>query len=334
MAAAGCRRHRRRWWRTISNLAFTELAYRTADRDLIRLWARAEEAGRRVVDGYRSIVDDPASNSEARVGGGPAGHRCGLSRRGAATPSLPRRRVPQAGRRSASDDCRPRWSTSARALVLQGDLVGSEAPLREASRWPRRRDEPVVLRAALGNLALGLRDRGETDEALALFARGGGVVPRSGRHQRAADQPRQPRPGLASARRWRRCARGDGRAGGAVPIHRRLGGCRPCTGRAGCGARRPGSTRHGACNGSPNIAACLASSAICAASPRARSARRTPCASSAGARRLRHWPRRRRNCCDASTTSRCCSACSTCVDAWRWRRDAGQTPSGWPTSRC
>ncbi len=55
--------------------------------------------------------------------------------------------------------------------MLQGDLIGSEAPLREAVTLAEARGEPLVLRAALGNLALGLRDRGETDEALALFDR-------------------------------------------------------------------------------------------------------------------------------------------------------------------
>jgi tetratricopeptide (TPR) repeat protein len=155
---------------TISNLAFTELAYRTADRDLIRLWARAEETGRRVVDGYRSIVDDPSSSPEAvwevaRL----------VTDAGYPTEALRLHRFLVDEYRKPGEIGERRLSTAlvnfGRALVLQGDLIGSEAPLREAVALADARHEPVVLRAALGNLALGLRDRGVTDEALMLFAR-------------------------------------------------------------------------------------------------------------------------------------------------------------------
>lgn len=155
---------------TISNLEFTELAYRTADRDLIRLWARAEEAGHRVVDGYRTVVDDPSSNPDAvwevaRLVTD-AGYPAEASR-------LHRFLVDEY--RKPGEIGERRLSTAlvnlGRALVLQGDLIGSEAPLREAVALAEARNEPIVLRAALGNLALGLRDRGETDQALALFSR-------------------------------------------------------------------------------------------------------------------------------------------------------------------
>ena len=155
---------------TISDVSFTELAYRTADRDLIRLWARAEEAGRRVVDGYRTIVDDPSSNPEAvwevaRL----------VTDAGYPAEALRLHRFLVDEYRKPGEVGARRLSTAlvnlGRALVLQGDLIGSEAPLREAVALAEARSEPVVLRAALGNLALGLRDRGETDEALTLFAR-------------------------------------------------------------------------------------------------------------------------------------------------------------------
>jgi tetratricopeptide (TPR) repeat protein len=155
---------------TISNLEFTELAYRTVDRDLIRLWARAEEAGHRVIDGYRTIVDDPASSPDsvwevARL----------VTDAGYPTEALRLHRFLVDEYRKPGEVGERRLSTAlvnfGRALVLQGDLVGSEAPLREAVALAEARNEQIVLRAALGNLALGLRDRGETDEALALFSR-------------------------------------------------------------------------------------------------------------------------------------------------------------------
>jgi tetratricopeptide (TPR) repeat protein len=155
---------------TISDEAFTQLAYRTADRDLIRLWARAEEAGRRVVDGYRATVDDPSTHPAAvwevaRL----------VTDAGYPAEALRLNRFIVDEYRKPGEVGERRLSTAlvnlGRALLLQGDLVGSEAPLREAVALAEARAEPVVLRAALGNLALGLRDRGETDEALTLFAR-------------------------------------------------------------------------------------------------------------------------------------------------------------------
>ena len=155
---------------TISNLEFTELAYRTADRDLIRLWARAEESGRRVVDGYRTIVDDPSAHPDgvwevARL----------VTDAGYPTEALQLHRFLVDEYREPGEVGERRLSTAlvnlGRALMLQGDLIGSEPPLREAISRAEAGDEPVVLRAALGNLALGLRDRGATDEALALFSR-------------------------------------------------------------------------------------------------------------------------------------------------------------------
>ena len=155
---------------TISNLAFTELAYRTADRDLIRLWARAEETGRLVVDGYRTIVDGPSSNPDAvwevaRL----------VTDAGYPTEALRLHRFLVEEYRKSGALGERRLATAlvnfGRALVLQGDLVGSEAPLREAVALAEARREPMVLRAALGNLAVGLRDRGETDEALEMFSR-------------------------------------------------------------------------------------------------------------------------------------------------------------------
>ena len=49
---------------TLAARGFTEMAHRQSHTDLRRLWRRAEEAGHRVVDGYRPIVDDPGSDAE------------------------------------------------------------------------------------------------------------------------------------------------------------------------------------------------------------------------------------------------------------------------------
>ena len=171
---------------TISDLAFTELAYRTADRDLIRLWARAEEAGKRVVDGYRPIVDDPSSNPEAVW----AVARL-VTDAGYPAEALRLHRFLVDEYRKPGEVGERRLSTAlvnfGRALVLQGDLIGSEAPLREAVALAEARDEQTVLRAALGNLALRIarpwRDRRGTRPVRSR----GSTVPRGGRHQRAAD---------------------------------------------------------------------------------------------------------------------------------------------------
>src|SRR5204862_4373757 len=48
--------------RTISDLGFTDVAYRRSLADLRRLWARAEADGRSMADGYGPLVADPATD--------------------------------------------------------------------------------------------------------------------------------------------------------------------------------------------------------------------------------------------------------------------------------
>ncbi len=186
---------------TISDLSFTELAYRTADRDLIRLWARAEEAGKRVVDGYRPIVDDPSSNPEAvwevaRL----------VTDAGYPAEALRLHRFLVDEYRKPGEVGERRLSTAlvnlGRALVLQGDLIGSEAPLREAVALAEARDEQTgraarCARQPRARIARPRRDR-----------RSARPVRREEALCRAAGDTNglqitlgQPRPGAAPARR-------------------------------------------------------------------------------------------------------------------------------------
>ena len=155
---------------TISDLRFMALAYRQAYTDLRQLWARAEQAGHRVVDGYRAIVDDPSVNPEmawevARLvtdAGYPTEaarlHRHLVDRYRRGTDERAARRLPGA------------LVNLGAALVGQGELVAAEPPLQEAIDLSRARNDLIVLQAALGELALCRRDRGDVDGALPLFA--------------------------------------------------------------------------------------------------------------------------------------------------------------------
>ena len=130
-----------RWRATVSDAGFTALAYTRSHSDLRRLWRRLEESGRRVVDGYRSIVDDPASNPElawevARLvtdAGYPSEsaplHRflVELYRRGIGDDDVAARRLPAA------------LVNYGAALHGQGDLHGCRADLcRKRSTSPGR----------------------------------------------------------------------------------------------------------------------------------------------------------------------------------------------------
>lgn len=162
---------------TLSDPAFTDAAYRQSHADLRRLWSRAEAAGRRVVDGYRTIVDDPGTDLElawevARLITD-AGYPTEAAR-------LNRALVEHYRSRLAAESATDREAAARRlpaalvnlgaAYFAQGLLAEAEPPLQEAINLSRAADAVDVLAAALGNLALCRRDRGDLDAALPMFA--------------------------------------------------------------------------------------------------------------------------------------------------------------------
>jgi len=165
---------------TLSNLEFADRAYQQDQAGLRQLWARAEQAGRRVVDGYRAIVEDPSVNPEmawvvarlATDSGYPAEavrlHRYLVDRYRSGTDDTAARRLPSA------------LINLGAALMGQGELAPAEAPLQEAIDISRARNDLVVLQAALGNLALCRRDLGDLGGALALFAEEEEICRRTG----------------------------------------------------------------------------------------------------------------------------------------------------------
>jgi tetratricopeptide (TPR) repeat protein len=165
---------------TISNLQFMDRAYRQEPAALRQLWARAEQAGHRVIDGYRAIVDDPSVNPEmawavARLvtdAGYPTEaarlHRHLLDRCRGGTDNTAARRLPTT------------LVNLGAALMGQGELVAAEPLFREAIELSRVGNDLVVLQAALGDLALCRRDLGDLDGALALFAEEEAICRRTG----------------------------------------------------------------------------------------------------------------------------------------------------------
>jgi nephrocystin-3 len=158
--------------RTISDLAYLEVAYPLAHRQLRQQWARAEEAGRSVVDGYRSVIDDPAAHPEAAWAVArlvtDAGHpteALALNRflvdhyRAGGSP----------GEEKAPARLRASLVNLGAALWLQGQLSEAEVALEEAVALSRAAGDDVLLQAALGNLGLARRDSGELPVAIALF---------------------------------------------------------------------------------------------------------------------------------------------------------------------
>ena len=162
---------------TLSDPSFTDAAYRQSHADLRRLWSRAEAGGRRVVDGYRSIVDDPSRDLElawevarlvtdagyptesARLNRALVDHYRGQLASGAvAEREVATRRLPGA------------LVNLGAALFAQGLLAEAEPPLQEAINLSRAANNTATLAAALGDLALCRRDRGDLDGALPLFA--------------------------------------------------------------------------------------------------------------------------------------------------------------------
>ena len=158
---------------TLSDLAYLDVAYPIAHRDLRRQWARAEESGRSVVDGYRAVLAEPAAHPEeawavARL----------VTDAGHPTEALALNRFLvdhyRAGGAPGEEKAPARLRASlvnlGAALWLQGQLDAAEVPLTEAVALSRAAGDDVLLQAALGNLALARRDSGELDAAVALFA--------------------------------------------------------------------------------------------------------------------------------------------------------------------
>ena len=162
---------------TLSDPLFTDTSYRQSHADLRRLWGRAEAFGRRVVDGYRAIVDDPSSDLElawevARLVTD-AGYPTESARLNRALVEHYRRRLAAgtvAERETATRRLPAALVNLGAALFAQGLLAEAEPPLQEAINLSRAADDTAALAAALGDLALCRRDRGDLDGAMALFA--------------------------------------------------------------------------------------------------------------------------------------------------------------------
>jgi tetratricopeptide (TPR) repeat protein len=157
---------------TISGLAYLDVAYPIAHADLRRQWARAEEAGRSVVDGYEPVLTDPAGHAEeawavARL----------VTDAGHPTEALALNRFlvghyragGSPGEEKAPARLRASLVNLGAALWLQGQLDEAEVALTEAVELSRDAGDDALLQAALGDLALARRDRGELDAAVALF---------------------------------------------------------------------------------------------------------------------------------------------------------------------
>ncbi len=280
---------------TLSNLQFVDLAYRQDQAELRQLWARAEQAGHRVVDGYRAIVEDPSVNPEmawvvARL----------VTDAGYPTEAVRLHRYLVDRYRSGTDETAARRLPSAlvnlgAALMGQGELAAAEPPLQEAIDLSRARNDLVVLQAALGNLALCRRDRGDLDGALALFAEEEAICRRTGDINNLQ----------ASLGNRSQLLRQRGDYGGALALmseQEEL--CRSIGDATGVARALAGQGAVLGDLGNPTEALetvrrlsgrVRGRSAICAASPRRASAKSTRCVKSAGVRRPRAgplWPKR------------------------------------------
>jgi len=157
---------------TISDLTYLDAAYPIAHADLRRQWARASNAGRLVVDGYRSVLTDPASHPEeawavARL----------VTDAGHPTEALALNRFlvghyragGSPGEQKAPARLRASLVNLGAALWLQGQLNEAEGVLDEAVALSREAGDDLLLQAALGNLGLARRDSGELAVAVAVF---------------------------------------------------------------------------------------------------------------------------------------------------------------------
>ncbi|MEO6125049.1 MAG: DUF4062 domain-containing protein [Ilumatobacteraceae bacterium] len=166
--------------RTLADPAFLAPAYRRTHRDIRQLWARAEEAGQRVIDAYAAVLGDPAGHADvawevARL----------VTDAGYPVEALQLHRYLVDSYRAGTDDDSVRRLPAAlvnlgSAYYTQGDLFRAEPPLQEAISLSRSRNDLAVLTAALGNLGLARRDRGDTATAIALFAEEEAICRRTG----------------------------------------------------------------------------------------------------------------------------------------------------------
>lgn len=130
---------------TLSDLAFMDRAYRQGQAELRQLWAKAEQAGYRVVDAYRSIVDDPAGNPDmawevARMVTD-AGYPVQAARLHRHLVDSYRQRVDETAHRRLPSAL----VNLGAALMGQGELIAAEAPLREAIALSRGRNDRAAL---------------------------------------------------------------------------------------------------------------------------------------------------------------------------------------------
>lgn len=150
---------------TISDLAFTNLAYRRSLADLRRLWTRAEAAGRSMTDGYAALIADPSADPDAAwqvarlitdAGHLDAGVRV-------------HRFLVEHARTQNAKALSSALVNLGSAQWLHGDLDGADTSLAEAITVERPAGNTPALRAALGNLAMVRRDRGDLAGAQILF---------------------------------------------------------------------------------------------------------------------------------------------------------------------
>ena len=151
--------------RTISDLDYLDLAYPLAPADLRRLWARAEEHGHSVVDGYRAVVEDPDAHPDqawavARLVTD-AGHPAEAVRI--------HRHLVATYRTGPAPRLRGALLNLGAALQGQGELAEAATALEEAVTLSREAEDEVVLRYALGNLALVRGALGDLPGALPLL---------------------------------------------------------------------------------------------------------------------------------------------------------------------
>ena len=160
---------------TISGLDFLEVAYPQAPGDLRRLWARAEEQGRSVVDGYRDVVAHPEQHpaqawAVARL----------VTDAGHPTEALAVNRYLVATYRTeAAGDPDPTSRAHRRlrgsllnlgaALQAQGELTEAVTALQEAVDLSRPPADREVLGYALGNLGLCRAALGDAAGAVPLL---------------------------------------------------------------------------------------------------------------------------------------------------------------------
>lgn len=180
---------------TLGDLDFFELAYRRAPYDTRRWWARAVEAGARVPEVYRAVLDDPAAHDVSDADGpsrqlvwgvarllADLGHPAESLRLNeylvAAAREHPESSAERAARLAGPSPAAPTGDGRLRAALvnlgaahwLRGDAERAEAPLTEAMERCRRAGDQAMLSAVLGNLAMVARDLDRPEQALAFSA--------------------------------------------------------------------------------------------------------------------------------------------------------------------